>query len=84
MEGYTPDAKLFQDFWKLPENPFPFLGADEYPEEQILSLFEIDRDSTIKAFSLQNSIIEGGNEGSVQEFRNHSFIGVIHKKVGPF
>lgn len=59
MKAYTPDAKLFQDFWQLPENPFPFLGADEYPEEQILSLFEIDRDSTIKAFSLQNSIIEG-------------------------
>jgi hypothetical protein len=23
------------------------------------------------------------NKGSVQEFRNHSFIGFIHKKVGP-
>ena len=59
MPSYTPDAKLFQDLWSLPDNPFPFLGADQYPEEQILSLFEIDRDTTLRAFSLQNSIIEG-------------------------
>lgn len=59
MSGYTPDAKLFQENWNLPDNPFPFLGADQYPEEQVLSLFEIDRESTIRAFSLQNSIIEG-------------------------
>jgi hypothetical protein len=59
MNSYTPDAKLFEDEWKLPQNPFPFLGADEYGDEQVLSLFEIDRESTIRAFSLQNSIIEG-------------------------
>jgi cold shock CspA family protein len=59
MSGYTPDAKLFQDNWNLPDNPFPFLGADQYPDEQVLSLFEIDRDTTIRAFSLQNTIIEG-------------------------
>lgn len=59
MKPYTPDAKVFQDAWKLPDNPFPFLGADQYHEEQVLSLFEIDRDSTLRAFSLQNSIIEG-------------------------
>jgi cold shock CspA family protein len=59
MNPYTPDAKLFEDEWNLPQNPFPFLGADEYGDEQILGLFEIDRESTIRAFSLQNSIIEG-------------------------
>lgn len=59
MKEYTPDAKLFQERWNLPYNPFPFLGADEYREDQILSLFEIDRRTTIKAFSLQHSIVEG-------------------------
>ena len=59
MANYTPDAKLFQETWNLPDNPFPFLGADQYAEEEILSLFEIDRGTTLRAFSLQNSIIEG-------------------------
>lgn len=59
MIGFTPGDKLFQDTWELPHNPFPFLTADKYSEEQILSLFEIDRASTIRAFSSENSIIEG-------------------------
>lgn len=59
MLSHSPDTKFFQDAWKLPSNPFPFLGADSYRDEDILSLFEIDREKTIKAFSLQNSIIEG-------------------------
>ena len=42
MKSYTPDSKLFKDNWNLPDNPFPFLGADQYKEEEILSLFEID------------------------------------------
>ena len=59
MTSYTPDSKIFKDNWNLPDNPFPFLGADQYREEQILSLFEVDQDATLRSFSLQNSIIEG-------------------------
>jgi cold shock CspA family protein len=59
MINYSPDAKLFKDTWNLPYNPFPFLGADNYDDEQILSLFEIDKEANIQAFALQNSLIEG-------------------------
>lgn len=59
MATYTPDAQIFQNTWNLPENPFPFLGADQYPDEQVLTLFEIDKEATIRCFGLHNSIIEG-------------------------
>jgi len=61
MKPYTPDAKLFQDLFQLPENPFPFLGADEYQRliahlTQELKSKELGNRFTVRTLPLNKTI----------------------------
>ena len=59
------------------------LGQESLDSTTIDSLFQ-QKVIGVTKWENQRDLNHKRNEESVQEFRNHSFIGVIHKKVGPF